>query len=179
MKDKAKQFATQAHKGQLRKNSNEPYITHPIRVAKRLEESGFSNELVAAGYLHDVVEDTSIGMKEIKHTFGEKVAEIVSAHTEDKSKSWKERKQHTIDMVRTTNKEIKYLIVADKLDNLLSIESSLKSLGNVIWENFNAGYDEQKWYNESIARNMYEGLDHNEIPVYFQTYEKAIKRVFG
>src|SRR5699024_11681704 len=44
----------------------------------------------------------------------------------DKSKSWKERKQHTIDIIKTARKEVKYLIVADKLENLLSNEAALK-----------------------------------------------------
>src|SRR5699024_1732494 len=112
------------------------------RVAKRLGEAGFSDELVAAGFLHDVVEDTPIEMEEIQRTFGEKVARLVAAHTEDKSKSWKERKQHTIDTVKKADKEVKYLIVADKLDNLLSVEASMDELGDAVWDNFNAGYEE-------------------------------------
>ena len=179
MKEKANIFATKAHAGQFRKNTQDPYITHPVRVAKRLEGSGFSDELVAAGYLHDVVEDTSVTIEEIELHFGANVAELVSAHTEDKSKSWVERKQQTINTVKTANKEVKYLIVADKLDNLLSVENSLHKQGDVTWNHFNAGYSEQKWYNESIARHMFEDLQEDEIPPYFDTYLKAVNRVFG
>lgn len=178
MKKTAKQFATRAHEGQQRKNSEDPYITHPIRVADRLENAGFSNELVAAGYLHDVVEDTPVTMEEIEHAFGQKVADLVSAHTEDKSKSWKERKQHTIDIIKTARKEVKYLIVADKLDNLLSIEAALKEKGDTAWDNFNAGKDLQKWYYVSIAENMHPGLETQDIPDFFYDYEDAVRRVF-
>lgn len=179
LKEKAKQFATKAHAHQLRKSSNEPYITHPIRVANRLKNAGLSDELVAAGYLHDVVEDTLVEIEEIQLEFGEEVAELVSAHTEDKSKSWKERKQHTIDTVKTANKEVKYLIVADKLDNLLSVEAALEEQGQDVWDHFNAGRDMQKWYNVSIAENMYVGLEAKDIPSFFHDFEDAVERVFS
>ncbi len=178
LKEKAKQFAAKAHKGQKRKNSDVPYITHPIRVAERLEAAGFRDELVCAGYLHDVVEDTLVELEDIERGFGTEIAHIVAAHTEDKSKSWQERKQHTIDIIKTADPEIKYLVVADKLDNLLGLENDLKAQGESVWENFNAGREKQRWYNKSIASNMYVGLNNEDIPDYFQKFEKAVERVF-
>lgn len=179
MKQRAKQFAIRAHAGQKRKTSNLPYVTHPIRVAKRLEQAGFSDELVCAGYLHDVAEDTSYQLVDIKKLFGQRVAQLVAAHTEDKSKSWTERKQHTIDTVRDGDKEVKYLIVADKLDNLLDLKQAYREYGNMIWNSFNAGMKQQKWYNKSIAKNMYNGLTEEDIPDYFREYEQLIDEFFG
>ncbi|WP_084268686.1 HD domain-containing protein [Oceanobacillus damuensis] len=179
MKAKAKAFAIRAHEGQKRKNSNAPYISHPIRVAERLENEGFSDELVSAGYLHDVAEDTDVEIDDIKREFGHDVAHIVAAHTEDKSKSWQERKQHTIDTLKNVEKEIKYLIIADKLDNLIGLEQDMKQQGEAIWKNFNAGYDQQLWYNQSIVKNMYAGLKEKDIPDYFREYEEVVQRVFG
>ncbi|MUV38427.1 GTP diphosphokinase [Lentibacillus sp. JNUCC-1] len=179
MKAHAKAFAAKAHDGQTRKSSAEPYITHPIRVAERLEASGCSEEVICAGYLHDVVEDTLVEIEDITEHFGEHIAQIVAAHTEDKSKSWHERKQHTIDTIRTASKEVKYLIVADKLDNLLELEKELSEQGDNVWRHFNAGFDEQKWYNESIAMNMEKGLASEDRPGFFHDFQKAVKRVFG
>ncbi|MFC4559867.1 HD domain-containing protein [Virgibacillus kekensis] len=179
MKEEAKTFAEKAHKGQKRKSSDDDYITHPIRVAERLEKEGFSEELVCAGYLHDVVEDTAYNIKDIEEAFGPRVAKLVAAHTEDKSKKWQERKQHTIDTVKNGEKEVKYLIVADKLDNLLSMEKEYKRQGEKMWDKFNAGFEEQKWYNESIEKNMLIGLKEDEIPHYFQEFSDTVKRVFG
>jgi len=179
LKQQAKEFATIAHQGQYRKSSKTPYITHPVRVAGRLEQSGFPDRLVCAGYLHDVVEDTMYEAKDIEHRFGQRIAHLVAEHTEDKSKSWEERKQHTIDTVRDAEKEVKYLIVADKRDNLLAVERDMERLGNNIWQHFNAGYDKQKWYHQSIARNMYTGLSKNEVPPYFHEFEIAVSRVFN
>ncbi|WP_404451082.1 HD domain-containing protein [Virgibacillus necropolis] len=179
MKQKAKDFAEKAHRGQTRKNSNAPYITHPIRVAEKLERAGFSDEVVCAGYLHDVVEDTPFEMEDIEAAFGSRVAKLVAAHTEDKSKSWQERKQHTIDTVKHAENEVKYLIVADKLDNLLGLEQDLDLQGDAVWRNFNAGVEQQKWYNTSISENMYVGIEPDNVPSYFAEYMDAVKRVFG
>lgn len=179
MKQQAKTFAEHAHKGQRRKNANIPYITHPIRVAERLESIHASDELICAAYLHDVVEDTPFEIEDIEQQFGPRVAHLVAAHTEDKSKSWQERKQHTIDIMKDAEKEVKYLIVADRLDNLLDLEKDLQQLGEQAWDIFNAPYEKQKWYNESIAKNMYVGLAEQDIPPFFEDFEQAIQRVFG
>src|SRR5690625_2829110 len=179
MKQQARDFAENAHKGQYRKNAHIPYITHPIRVAARLESIDVSDELICAAYLHDVVEDTPYEIEDIINQFGASVARLVAAHTEDKSKSWQERKQHTINVIRDAEKEVKYLIVADRLDNLLDLEKDLQQIGEHVWDNFNAPYEKQQWYNEEIAKHMYTGLEKEEIPTFFNEFEQAIKRVFG
>lgn len=176
MLKKAKLFAEKAHDGQRRKSTGEPYITHPIRVADILMKAGFRDEVVCAGYLHDVVEDTNVTLHDIQQTFGNSVANLVSSHTEDKKKSWKERKQHTIDTVETGSLEVKSLIVADKLDNLLSMEAEYAHKGEEMWKHFNAGYGEQQWYNQGIANHMNKGV--KDIPGFFKTYEQAVKRFF-
>lgn len=179
MMNKAKIFAENAHEGQVRKVTNVPYIYHPIRVAERLKEMNLSEELICAAYLHDVVEDTPFEIEDIESKFGPKVASLVASHTEDKSKSWKERKQHTIDIVKQAEKEVKYLIVADRLDNLLDFEKDLNQIGDTVWGNFNAGYGNQKWYNESIASHMSDGLNDDEIPDFFTEYSEVVGRVFS
>ena len=66
----AQQFATQAHGSQTRKYNNKPYITHPIAVMKRLKQFTNDSNVLAAALLHDVVEDTSITIDEIRAEFG-------------------------------------------------------------------------------------------------------------
>lgn len=177
--EQAKNFAQKAHQGQFRKVTKTPYIEHPIRVANRLKHSGASDELIAAAYLHDVVEDTSYKIKDIQETFGNRIATLVTAHTEDKSKSWLERKQETIDLLKNAELEIKYLIVADRLDNLLDLETDLNQLGPDVWNYFNAGFEHQKWYNESIAKNMEYGIDPEDIPSFFNDFKQAVHRIFA
>ncbi|GGC96352.1 phosphohydrolase [Thalassobacillus devorans] len=179
MLDKAKLFAEKAHEGQVRKGTGQPYIVHPTRVAEILHQAGCSKNLICAGYLHDVVEDTGYEITDIEKEFGMEVADLVAAHTEDKTKSWQERKQHTIDTVKTASKDIKCLIIADKLDNLLSTEEEMKTKGAQVWQNFNAGHDSQKWYYESVANHMYDDLLKKNAPEFFRTYEQAVLRVFS
>lgn len=178
MKNRAKRFAEKAHEGQFRKTGNIPYITHPIRVAAILEQAGASEELVCAAFLHDVVEDTPIGFAEIEKEFGKRVTDLVKSHTEDKSKTWKERKQHTINTLKTAELEVKLLIIADRLDNLLSLEKDLKKVGPSIWDVFNAGYEDQKWYNEELLKYMDTGIKEHERPAFFDDFAEIVHRIF-
>lgn len=73
-------IAEKAHEGQLRK-SGQRYITHPIAVAQILADLGLSTETVIAALLHDTVEDTPYSLKELRHDFGDEVADLVDGVT--------------------------------------------------------------------------------------------------
>mgnify|MGYP000057635970 CR=1 FL=1 len=78
--ERARIFATAAHcaAAQLRKYTNEPYIVHPAEVVSILEPiEGVTHEMLAAAWLHDVVEDTGVTIEVIRAEFGEEVAELV------------------------------------------------------------------------------------------------------
>jgi len=77
-------FATAAHAavGQMRKYSDDPYIVHPIRVATTVAKFGGTDEMIAAAYLHDVVEDTGVSIVDIQDMFGTDVALIVDGLTD-------------------------------------------------------------------------------------------------
>ena len=79
MVEKARVFATAAHAAvaQLRKYTNEPYIVHPAEVVSIVRSVPHTDEMVAAAWLHDVVEDTGVTIEVIRAEFGEKVAELV------------------------------------------------------------------------------------------------------
>ena len=72
---RAYRFSEIAHRGQVR-NSGDPYITHSVEVAKILAELGLDSVTVAAGLLHDVVEDTDIGLRDVEDEFGKQIADI-------------------------------------------------------------------------------------------------------
>jgi guanosine-3',5'-bis(diphosphate) 3'-pyrophosphohydrolase len=74
---KAKEFATEKHQGQKRKFSGRPYIIHPQAVATLLEEYGYSNEVIAAAWLHDVIEDCEVTVKELIDKFGKYVTDLI------------------------------------------------------------------------------------------------------
>lgn len=178
MYEKARKMMIEAHKGQVRKITGEPYFSHPLNVARILRRAGFSEDVVIAGLLHDAVEDTSMTDQDIRQIFGDVVADLVASHTENKALSWEERKAHTIEQVRTVTLEEKALIVADKLDNLSSVKYALSSEGKSVWSYFNRGYDQQKWYNEGIKNNMEYGLNPAEIPPFFEEYARLVKWIF-
>src|SRR4249920_2640106 len=79
----ALRFARRVHLGQYRKQTGEQFVEHPIAVARLLEESGYEGPLIAAAYLHDVVEHTDVELDEIRERFGPAVADLVDRLSED------------------------------------------------------------------------------------------------
>jgi (p)ppGpp synthase/HD superfamily hydrolase len=78
-------FANARHAGQTRDLDDLPFVTHPLEVACLLHESGYSDEVVAAGVLHDVLEDTDAKRGELETRFGRRVADLVDAVSDDPS----------------------------------------------------------------------------------------------
>jgi GTP diphosphokinase / guanosine-3',5'-bis(diphosphate) 3'-diphosphatase len=79
----ALRFSRRVHLGQHRKQTGEQFVEHPIAVANLLSDAGYDGALIAAAYLHDVVEKTDVNLDEIRERFGPGVAELVDALTED------------------------------------------------------------------------------------------------
>jgi (p)ppGpp synthase/HD superfamily hydrolase len=79
LEDRARTFATAAHAavGQLRKYTFEPYIVHPTEVAATVKTVPHTEAMVAAAYLHDVVEDTGVSIELIRAEFGSEVSDLV------------------------------------------------------------------------------------------------------
>jgi (p)ppGpp synthase/HD superfamily hydrolase len=78
-------FASKRHAGQTRDLDDLPFVTHPVEVACLLHEAGYSDEVVAAGVLHDVLENTTADHGELEGRFGRRVADLVGAVTDDPS----------------------------------------------------------------------------------------------
>jgi (p)ppGpp synthase/HD superfamily hydrolase len=154
-------FAVRKHEGQKRKGTDIPYIVHPFEVMQILTENGCDKEVVIAGILHDTLEDTQTTPDEIKSEFGKAVLEIVQSESEDKSKSWKERKQAAILHMYSASFESKLVCCADKLSNLRSIYADLKTIGEKVWERFNAKKGLIQWYYEEILKSFSEISDFN------------------
>lgn len=163
IKEKAKQFAIKAHAGQVRKNEpDKPMIMHPISVGMLLEEYGYDDNVVAAGYLHDVVEDTKYTIKDIENEFGIDVANLVMGASEpDKSLSWKERKQHTINEVRHLPLRNKLVICADKINNLEDLMITFQKTGTRDFSRFREGEENQRWYYTNVYESLITDQDEN------------------
>ena len=124
---RAADFAARAHVTQRRKGeAQEPYVNHLIEVALLLTEAtgGDDPVLVAAGWLHDTLEDTATEREELEALFGPAVASIVAEVTDDKSLKKAERKRHQVEAAPAKSRQARMLKIADKTSNLRAIAMS-------------------------------------------------------
>ncbi|MFA6408218.1 MAG: HD domain-containing protein [Candidatus Paceibacterota bacterium] len=164
--ERAIAFAVRAHEGQMRKEAPTPYIVHPVRVAILLARYGFSDEVVAAGLVHDVVEDTNISLEDIRRELGGAVAELVAPVTHDDTLSWIEKKKAYIESVREANDEVKAIATADKIANAESLLGAHKREGVAVWRYFNAEKEKKLWFEESMLAMLQESRSHPIVDEY-------------
>lgn len=140
----ALQTARSAHEGQVRNGSGGmPYIEHPRAVAEMLAEQGFDDEVLAAALLHDVVEDSEATVEDLRAGFGDRVAGIVGALSDDESiDSYRERKVEHRERVAAAGPEALAIYAADKLTNVRTLREALATQGE-----------------ESVAREFRVSLD--------------------
>lgn len=174
--DEAIAFATKAHDGQYRKASGIPYIAHPYSVGMLLLQTGCKEDVIIAGLLHDTVEDTKVTIEEIEREFGQRVAQLVLGSSEpDKSASWEERKQHTIETIKELDKETCLVVCADKCHNVQSIYNDYLSLGEEVWVRFNRGKEKQAWYYQNMLKALKNRLgDHSLV----EKLDKTVQLLF-
>lgn len=152
-------FAAEAHSGQKRKMSGLPYILHPMEVAEIIATMTCDQEVIAAGLLHDTIEDTPVTAEDILEKFGSRVLDLVLSETEDKMSerppcdTWRERKELSLEFLRNTDdRDVKILWLADKLSNVRSFCRTHESIGNEVWSKLHQKDPAmQRWYYNSIA----------------------------
>ena len=109
-------FATRWHEGQTRDTDSIPFLTHPVEVACLLHEAGYSDDVVAAGVLHDVLEDTEVERAELEERFGPEVARLVAAVSDDPAiEDHAERKAALRAQVAAASKDAAAVFAADKV----------------------------------------------------------------
>jgi (p)ppGpp synthase/HD superfamily hydrolase len=121
---RAADFAARRHSGQARKGAaREPYLNHLAEVATLLAETADEPDawLVAAGWLHDTVEDTATEREELAELFGKDVAALVAEVTDDKSLPKAERKRLQIKTAAQKSPGARALKIADKISNIRSL----------------------------------------------------------
>ena len=150
------EFAVKAHSGQFRKGTDIPFIVHPMEVFYLVVRMTSDKDIWAAAVLHDVVEDCEdVTIEQIREKFGDRVAGLVEAESEDKSLSWKERKQYTIDHTREQPLEVKYIALADKLSNIRSVAHDYHEVGEELWKRFRMKDKEmQGWYYKGMCDSL-------------------------
>jgi len=115
----ALRFARRLHLGQYRKQTYEQYVEHPIAVARLLAERGCDERMLAAAYLHDIVEKTKVEIDEIRERFGPDVANVVDALSDDPAiESYAERKRELRRAVIAAGDSAARIFAADRLANM-------------------------------------------------------------
>ena len=126
-------YAAVRHKGKTRKIDKSPYILHPMEVAQILSTMTDDKEILAAGVLHDAVEDTSATLTDIRVRFGKRVAVLKNS----------------------TDIGVKMLLLADKLANIRSLARAYSEQGEKVWETMNQKSPaKQRWYYRTIAEYL-------------------------
>lgn len=144
-------FAERAHRGQTRKGSEVPYFTHPVEVSAILAQYGCGEDVVVAGLLHDVLEDTAVTREDLEREFGGRVADLVAAVTEEKTREgrevpWEERKKQAIEHLRDAEADVVALKAADASANVRAVWRDHGVVGEAVWQRFKRGRKEQLEY---------------------------------
>jgi len=158
---RAMEYAAQHHRGGTRKGGDVPYIVHPFEVAMILKENSFEDKVVAAGLLHDLLEDTAVSRRDLKEEFGEDILELVLSASEKlkgrEERSWSKRKNQTIYYLQEEASFInKAVACADKLSNARSILRDIEKEPGDFWQRFSAPKNKQQWYYESLVDSLKE-----------------------
>lgn len=180
--NKAIVYAVKVHNGQVRKGTQVPYILHPLEAASIVGTLTTDKEVIATAVLHDVVEDTAATTECIQEAFGERIAALVAAESENKREdlpagsTWKIRKQETIDHLRDASIEVKMLTLGDKLSNIRSLYRDQLVYGERLWQRFNQkDKQEHYWYYKRIAECLTELKNHCAYAEYAELVEKTFK----
>ena len=178
MVNKALEFATKAHSGQFRKGTKRPYIVHPIEVGDIVSSMTADEEIISAAILHDTIEDCEEVTKEIlEQEFSSRVVHLVMQESEDKTKSWMERKGATIKRLEKADRDVQMIGLADKLSNMRDINRDYPVAGEHLWDRFRMkDKDTIGWYYKGIREAL--AKDFAGVAAY-EEYCQLVEKNFG
>jgi (p)ppGpp synthase/HD superfamily hydrolase len=164
--EKAVRISAAAHKDQVRKGDDLPYIIHPFMVALKLVKHNFPDTVIAAALTHDVLEESDFSEDRLKDELCQEVWEIVKAVTNDDSLPWEEKKKNYIEAVRRGPEGAKAVAVADKIHNLESLMIAYQEKGPELWKRFNRGREQKLWFENEVLKMLKETWQHPLIEEY-------------
>lgn len=180
--DRAIVFAVRAHGGTERRGKGFPYIVHPMEAVEIVATMTSDQELLAAAALHDTVEDTDVTVEQIRAEFGERVASLVAAESDephekrDSIDNWRARKQTAIDRIAAASHDAKIVALGDKLSNMRAIARDYAIQGDELWKIFHSkDRKDHEWHYRGLAESLRELQD----TFAYQEFEQLIKQVFG
>ena len=179
--DHAITFAVKAHQGMERKGKGFPYVVHPMEAVCIVATMTNDQELLAAAALHDVIEDTDTTADDLKKEFGERVAMLVEAESDDKTggskaETWHQRKQDTLDRLRNADLDIKIVALGDKLSNMRAIAHDYAVLGDELWNRFTVKDPaEHAWRYHALAEALNDLSDTDA----YKEFHTLVNKTFG
>jgi (p)ppGpp synthase/HD superfamily hydrolase len=141
-------------------------------VAIILTRHGFSDTVVAAGLVHDTVEDTRVTPGDLRSELGDEVADIVAAVTNDDKLSWEDKKRAYIESVRNASEGAKAVATADKIHNAESVLIAHREQGTDFWKHFNAGKEKKLWFENAMLAMLRESWKHPLVDEYALLVER-------
>ena len=181
--DKAMHFAIDAHANTERRGKGFPYIVHPMEAVEIVATITPDQELLAAAVLHDTVEDTDVTVEQIRAQFGDRIAKLVDAESDQFTEgvsevdSWRGRKQAAIDRLAAASHDAKIVAMGDKLSNMRAIARDYTQIGDELWNRFHApnGKSDHEWHYRGLAQSLAELSD----TFAYQEFIALIDRTFG
>lgn len=176
--ERALNFAIRAHAGQYRRcEPDKPSVLHPIIVGELLKFYGFDDNVVAAGYLHDVVEDTDYTLEDISRFFGGDISSLVATATEpDRNQPWEVRKRHSVKIAKDLPERNKAILCADKIANLEDFIIYFGKIGYKDFSKFHSGVDNQQLYYQGMYDSLVNDWDH---PMLDRLYNDIIRLFYS
>jgi (p)ppGpp synthase/HD superfamily hydrolase len=152
----AMDYAVRVHRGQTRKGTQVPYVTHLLAVAAIVGENGGTEDEVVAALLHDAPEDQGgkERLEDIRERFGDEVAGIVAGCTDtygDPKPPWRERKEAHVAHIGHAPEPVRLVSAADKLHNARTILADLRVVGDELWQRFTGGKEGTLWYYRALV----------------------------
>ncbi len=174
---------------QKRKLGDLPYIVHPFSVGWLLADVGADEEVIAAGILHDVLEDVlgPSGRAYIEKEFGHRVAQAVFDVSEkkdpavptDTKASWLERKQGYLAHLSAASTDALLVSLADKIHNLQSMTGTFNESGPGIFEKFNNADGKLLWFYEQVLVIGQQKLPNHPLTRHLESTITAARAAFG
>jgi (p)ppGpp synthase/HD superfamily hydrolase len=171
---RALELAAMWHEGQLRKHPEEriPYIAHPAGVGFLLQRAGFDDEVIAAGILHDVIEDCGVTPEQLIESMGQRVTDLVLGVTEPKDATWEERKRVYVKNLAEAPVESLAIACADHIYNIRSMMESAKTMKDV-WTMFYATREQRLGHEHEVLKIIESRLQHELVSELRQVLEQA------
>ena len=180
--DRAIVFAVRAHAGTERRGKGFPYIVHPMEAMEIVATMTRDQELLAAAALHDTVEDTDVTIEQIRAEFGDRVASLVAAESDephqsrDSIENWRARKQAAINRLSSGSRDAKMVALGDKLSNMRAIARDYAKQGDKLWYIFHSNdRKDHEWHYRGLADALSELHD----TFAFKEFEHLINEVFA